>query len=259
MILPRLIPTLLLDGQKLVKTVKFNNGKYIGDPVNAIKLFNDLEVDELAILDIRATQQKRVNYQYLRSLANECFVPLAYGGGIRDIDDIRRIFEIGFEKVILNSQAYSNPKIIEEAARTFGSQSIVGSIDYKKRLFGGRKVFINSGTMNTNTNPFDFAMDLQNRGCGELLVTSIDHEGSLSGMDFEFIRKVSNDLEIPVIANGGARNLDDWVHAIKSCGASAVAAGSMHVYHGRTRGILINYPTRREMKSKYFSNDESNL
>lgn len=249
--LPRLIPTLLLDEQRLVKTVKFKKGSYIGDPINAIKLFNELEVDEIAILDIKATQRKQISFSYLERLASECFVPLAYGGGISSIHDIRKIFAIGFEKVILNTQAYLTPELITEAASIFGSQSIVGSLDYKRNFRGAKRVTINNGTKIIKIDPVEYASELQKRGCGELLLTSIDHEGSLSGMDFNFIDEVSRKLKIPVVAVGGARSLDDWSNAIKNHNASAVAAGSMFVYHSKTRGILINYPTRNEMMNKF--------
>ena len=251
MMLPRLIPTLLLEDQRLVKTVKFKKGSYIGDPINAIKLFNELEVDEIAILDIKATERKQINFSFLERIASECFVPLAYGGGISCIHEIRKIFAIGFEKVILNTQAYLNPELIAEAVSIFGSQSIVGSLDYRRNFRGSRRITINNGTKIIKIDPVEYALELQKRGCGELLLTSIDHEGSLSGMDFDFIDKVSNKLKIPVIAVGGARSLDDWSNAVKNHNASAVAAGSMFVYHGKTKGILINYPTRHEMMNKF--------
>ena len=251
MIPPRLIPTLLLQDRKIVKTRQFKNGKYIGDPINTVKLFNDLEVDEIAILDIQATRKGAIDFEYLKRLANECFVPMTYGGGVAKIEQIRRLFEIGFEKVLINTQALLNPSLIEEAVDLFGSQSIVGAVDYRKGFLGNRRVVIKSGSESRKLNPADHARQLQNLGCGELLLTCVDREGEFSGMDFDFIQEVCRSLEIPVIASGGCRSLDDYHHAVSRSCASAVAAGSMLVYQGQTRGILINYPSRKDMIKKF--------
>lgn len=251
MIPPRLIPTLLLQDHKIVKTRQFKKANYIGDPVNTVKLFNDLEVDEIAILDINATKKHTVDFQYLERLANESFVPMTYGGGVSTIEQIRRLFEIGFEKVLINTQALLNPTLIEQAVATFGSQSIVGSIDYRQAFLGKRRVVIRGGRESRKIDPAEYALRLQNLGCGELLLTSIDREGEFSGMDFNFIQQVCQSLDIPVIANGGCRSLDDYHRAVGQCSASAVAAGSMLVYQGQNRGILINYPSMDEMNEKF--------
>ena len=253
--IPRLIPTLLLDGNGLVKTVSFKKKTYIGDPINTVRLFNDMEVDELTLLDINTAKNKEgINYTLLKDIASECFMPLAYGGGIKSLDDIGRMFEIGFEKVIINSATISNPKIIIEASKLFGAQSIVGSIDVKKNIWGKQQVVINGATKSIKTNPVEHAIRLKNMGCGELLLTSVDREGKMEGFDINLIQSVTSKVDIPVIASGGAGNLSDFQKAIYIGKASAVAAGSLFVYQSKTKGILINYPTQVEIKN-IFNNE----
>ena len=253
--IPRVIPTLLLDGNGLVKTISFKNKTYIGDPINTVRLFNDLEVDELTFLDINATKNKsKIRFELLKEIASECFMPLAYGGGITRIEDIQHLFKIGFEKVIINSASINNSELIVTASKLFGSQSIVASIDVKKNFWGKKQVFINSATKNTNIDPVVHALNLVKMGCGEILLTSVDNEGKMKGYDIELIKSVSTKLSIPVIASGGAGNFSDLKKAIFEGKASAVAAGSLFVYHGKTKGILINYPTQTQLNN-IFNND----
>ena len=250
--IPRIIPTLLLDGNGLVKTISFGNKTYIGDPINTIRLFNDMEVDELIFLDINSKKKDhKINFELLRGVANECFMPLAYGGGINKLDDIRRLFEIGFEKVIFNSATIENPELIIEASSLFGSQSIVGSIDIKKNLWGRKKVTIRGATKTINIDAPNHALNLQNMGCGEIFLNSVDHEGRMNGFDIELIQSVTSKVSLPVIASGGAGNLLDLRDAIHVGNASAVASGSVFIYHGKTKGILINYPTQQEIKDLF--------
>jgi imidazole glycerol-phosphate synthase subunit HisF len=245
----RVIPTLLLKGRGLVKTVQFKKPTYIGDPLNAVKLFNELEVDELAFLDILATKEKKeINYELLRDIASECFMPFAYGGGIKNLDQIKKLFSIGVEKVIINSELFNNPTLISEAAKLYGSQSILASIDIKKKIFGKKEIFSVGGTVKTGMNPVDFAIKVVELGAGELIVNSIDRDGKMNGYDLELLSDISSRIPIPVIASGGAGKINDFKLAIDNGGASAVSAGSMFVYHGKNKGILINYPEQEELE-----------
>ena len=249
----RVIPILLLQNRGLVKTIKFKKPNYIGDPINAVKIFNEKEVDELAFLDIEATKlQKEPNYKIIEEIASECFMPLAYGGGIMNIEQVKKIFNIGVEKIIINTSAYKTPQLITEAAKIYGNQSIAASIDVKKDIFGKYKCFINSGKTKIKQNIFDYVKMLEQLGAGELILTSIDKEGTFSGYDTYLIEKISELVSIPIVANGGASNINDFAKAI-NCGASAVAAGSVFVYKSENRGVLINYPSQKELKEKLFS------
>jgi len=248
--LPRLIPILLLDGQGLVKTISFKKRSYIGDPINAVKLFNDMEVDELAFFDINAARiNQGIKFDYLKKITSECFMPLSYGGGVNNIEDIKKLFRIGFEKVIINSAAIEKPYLICEASKQFGSQSIVGCIDVKKNFFGRKKVCYRGATKMTKINPIDHAIELVNLGCGELILNSVDNDGKMKGYDLDMISEISSKVDVPVIASGGAGKTTDFYNAIFRANASAVAAGSMFVYHGKTKGILINYPSQKELKN----------
>lgn len=248
----RAIPCLLLKGQGLVKTVKFKDPKYVGDPINAIKIFNDKEVDELTLLDITASSEKRgPSFKIIEDVASECFMPLAYGGGIRTMDDIEKILAMGVEKVVLNNAAISNPGLIAEAARDVGSQSVVASIDVRKKLFGGYEVMSGRGRVGTGRDPRSFAKMLVDLGAGEILLNSIDRDGTQSGYDIELIKLVADSVAVPLIAVGGARNLQDLAEATKVGGASAAAAGSLFVFHGRHRAVLISYPSYDELRSAF--------
>ena len=244
----RVIPVLLVKDGGLVKTVKFKNPRYVGDPLNAIKIFNDKEVDEIVILDMSATPAQRApDLRFIAELASECFMPFAYGGGITTMAQIKKIFNLGVEKVILNSSAISDRQLISEAAAAFGSQSIVVSIDVKKNLFGKYQVCSHCGTKSTGYDPVDFAVEMEKAGVGELFINSIDRDGTYSGYDLTLIKKISAAVKIPSIACGGASAIDDLAKAIEQ-GASAAAAGSMFIFHGIHKAVLINYPSQKELQ-----------
>lgn len=250
MLRTRIIPCLLLKGQGLVKTVKFQSPKYIGDPINAVKIFNDKEVDELVFLDITATLENRPpNFGLLRQITDECFMPLAYGGGIKSIDQISALLKAGIEKVIINSAAYLDPDFLSKAVRIFGSSTIVVSIDVKKGLLGKHTVYIKSGTQSTKLDPVAYAKKVEEIGAGEILLNSINADGTMKGYDLQLIRAVSQNVSIPVVACGGAGDLQDLKLA-KEAGASAVAAGSMFVFQGPNRAVLISYPEIRDLEEK---------
>jgi|SRR3989304_1887977 len=250
MLKTRVMPCLLLRNRGLVKTVKFKNPAYVGDPINTIRIFNEKEVDELILLDITATiENKEVNYQVISEVASECFMPLTYGGGIRSIESAKKIFSIGIEKIAINSSALENPGFIKELADVFGSQSVVVSIDVKKTLLGKYLVFAKGGRESTKNDPVEWAKNAEHLGAGELLLTSIDRDGTFEGYDIELIKRVSSAVNIPVIACGGAGKIDDFAIAVHDGRASAVAAGSMVVYQGPHRAVLINFPTRLEIET----------
>ena len=247
MLKTRVIPCLLLRDLGLVKTVKFDNPKYVGDPINAVKIFNDKEVDELIFLDITATtENKKPNFELLSRIASEAFMPFSYGGGIRSIDDIKKILEIGVEKVIINTYAYENPGFIKDASIKFGSQSIVVAIDVKKKKEGYR-VFVNSGRKKTEKDPVEYASELEKMGAGEIFLNSIDKDGTMEGYDINLIKKISSVLSVPLIVCGGAGKLEDFRQAVEA-GASAVAAGSLFVFIGPYRAVLITYPEKSKLE-----------
>ena len=244
------MPCLLVSNGRLVKTVRFRNPAYVGDPVNAIKIYNEKEVDELILLDITATaESRRPDFSFLSEVADECFMPLAYGGGIHDIDDISRIFSLGIEKVAINSYALENPSFVEKAAAVFGSQSILLSMDVKKNLFGNYRVYGRGGRNGTDHEPAAWAARMERMGAGEILLNSIDQDGTMEGYDTTLIRKVTEAVTVPVIACGGAGRIQDFKMAVEEGGASAVAAGSMVVYQGKNKGVLINFPSQDDLKN----------
>lgn len=249
----RVIPSLLLHKGGLVKSVRFKDYKYIGDPINAVKIFNEKEVDEIAVIDIDATREKRkLNFAQISEIAGEAFMPMAYGGGITRIEEIKEILFSGVEKVIINKTAHTNPKLITEAARLFGNQSIVVSIDVKKTLFNGYRVYTDNGKNNSGLSPALFAKKMEEAGAGEILLNNIDADGTYRGYDIKLIQEVSKGVSIPVIALGGAGSVEDFRKA-KENGASAVAAGSMFVFQRPHQAVLISYPTQKELKEKLFT------
>ncbi len=249
MIRTRIIPCLQLIDESLVKTVKFKNHGYIGDPINTVRIFNELEVDELCFLDIRATLQKRTpNMSILRKIANECFMPLSYGGGIQTAAQASDILNTGFEKVVLNSVIQSNPQVVTEISVHNGSQSVIGSIDVKKNFFGKFQVYTHDGTQKIKTDPIEYAKYLESLGVGEILLTSIDREGTWQGFDTDITKAVSDKVSIPVIANGGAGSVADIKTVVQQGGASAVALGSMVVYQQKGMGVLVNFPDKKELE-----------
>lgn len=248
MLRTRVFPCLLLKGDTLVKTVQFRNPQYIGDPINTVIIYNKKEVDELAFLDISATNSGRSPpFSIISDIANECFMPFAYGGGIRKISDIKQLFRLGVEKVIINTRAVEDPSFIKQASEKFGSQSIIISIDAKKVASGRYEVFINSGTKATGLDVVEFARKVERLGAGEIFLNSIDNDGIMKNYDIELIKLVSSAVSIPVIACGGAGEFADIGEA-KKAGADAVSAGSIFLYHGRSRSVLINFPTPIELK-----------
>lgn len=250
MLRTRIIPCLQLIGESLVKTVKFRNHGYIGDPINTVRIFNELEVDELCFLDIRATYEKRPpNFEVLHQIADECFMPLSFGGGVRDAETAKKILSIGFEKIILNTAAYENKMLVTEIANHSGNQSVVGSIDVKKNIFGKYQVFICDGSKKINIDPIEWAQELESLGAGELLVTSMDNDGTWKGYDIEILTKIVQAVRIPVIANGGAGNISDIEAVVNKSNVSAVALGSMVVYQAKDLGVLVNFPDRSKLES----------
>lgn len=248
----RVIPALLLMKGGLVKTIKFKNPTYVGDPINAVKIFNDKEVDELLFIDIEATKEKRKpRFEIVSRISQEAFMPFCYGGGIRNLEDITKLLRLGVEKVSINAYAIENPDFIKEAAQTVGSQSVVASIDVKQDTFGRHWVFDYCNNLMTKLDPARFALLMEKYGAGEILLNSVDRDGTFSGYDIDIIKEVSSSVNIPVIALGGAGKIEDFVDAVRIGGASAVAAGSFFVFHGKHRAVLITYPTKDELKNAF--------
>jgi len=243
MIRTRIIPVLLLRNESLVKTVRFNKFTYIGDPCNTVRIFNELEVDELLFLDINATREKKTpNLKVLTDIANECFMPLGYGGGIQNINQAKSVFDIGFEKISINSAAIYSPEIITKLANIYGSQAIICSIDVKRNLFGKYQVMAASGSKNSGIDPVAWAKEMESRGAGELLLTSIEREGTWQGFDSKLVKSVTEAVNIPVVAHGGAGNIKDVESVVENSGASAVALGSLLVFQKKGMGVLVNFP-----------------
>ncbi|MFN6944456.1 MAG: AglZ/HisF2 family acetamidino modification protein [Cytophagaceae bacterium] len=245
----RVIPVLLIKNGGLYKGVKFKNHKYIGDPINAVKIFNEKEVDELMLLDISATPgSKEPDYRLISNISGEAFMPIGYGGGLNSINQVKRVLYDGVEKVVLNSNVFGNYKLIEDIASSSGSQSIVVSIDIKKNLFGKAEVYSHCGTVNTHKDPLEYAKELENAGVGELIIQSVDKDGTYSGYDLKLLKKISESVNIPIIASCGAAGIEDFQKAVIEGGASAVAAGSLFVFFSNAKGVLINYPSQEELK-----------
>lgn len=247
----RVIPVLLLRGKGLVKTVKFKDPKYIGDPINSVRIFNEKEVDELVFLDITATPESREpDYDLLADIAGEAFMPMAYGGGITKLEQVQRIFSLGFEKVIIDTAAYTSPKLIQDAVAIYGSQSIVGCIDVKRTFLGRYELMSGSGKIKQSISLKEHVIELERLGVGEIIVNSVDRDGTQSGYDLKLIKEITSAVTVPVVACGGASGIGDFVAAVHEGGASAVAAGSLFVFVGPHRAVLINYPDRTELTQR---------
>ena len=247
----RVIPVLLLRGKGLVKTVKFKDPKYIGDPINSVRIFNEKEVDELVFLDITATPEGRgPDFDLLADIAGEAFMPMAYGGGITTLEQVRRIFTLGFEKVIINTAAYASPQLIQEAVAVFGSQSIVGCVDVRRNFLGRYELSSHSAKTKQSFELKGYVQELERLGVGEIIINAVDRDGTLLGYDLKLIREVSSVVSVPVVACGGASGVNDFVAAVHEGGASAVAAGSLFVFVGPHRAVLINYPAREELAKR---------
>lgn len=246
---PRVIPVLLLKNLGLVKSIKFKNHRYIGDPINAVKIFNDKKADELIFLDITASSENRlISLDFVHKVGDEANMPFGVGGGIKSIHDIRKILENGAEKVVLNTIACEKPNFIKEAADTFGASTIVVCLDVKKNLFGKYEVVYMNGKKKLKENVVEFAQKVADYGAGEIIVQSIDRDGTYEGYDIDLIKNISESVTIPAVALGGARDYTDFTNATKNGLASAVAAGSLFVYHGPRRAVLISFPTKYEIR-----------
>jgi len=231
----------------LIKTIRFKKGSYVGDPVNAVRIFNQKEVDELIFLDIHATTQNRgIDFETLEKVVSECLMPICYGGGVRTLEDMRRLYALGIEKITLGAAAFEVPDLVRQASAEFGAQAVVVTLDVKKGLMGRSTVRTRNATNDTKITASDAAQMLEVQGAGELLLYSIDRDGTWSGLDLKLVESVSQAVGIPVVATGGAGSLDDIRAAVKEAGASAVAVGSMAVLQAKDLGVLIKFPTRKE-------------
>lgn len=249
MVQNRVLPCLLVQSGKLVKTTQYKNPQYVGDPVNAVKIFNEKEVDELMLCDISPDRfLKGPDMEMIRKVADECFMPLTYGGGISHIDQIREILKSGVEKVVLNSAMANGTQLVAEGAAYFGSQCIVASMDVKKNWLGRYKVYFQSGKKESAYSPQDFLFEMVKAGAGEIIVNNIDLEGSWKGMDLDMLKKVNAVSSIPLIAAGGAGSLEHIKEVFEATGVSAVALGSMAVYQQKGLGVLINFPKSQHLK-----------
>lgn len=249
MLRPRIIPCLLLHKGGLVKTVGFGSPKYVGDPLNAVRIFNEKEVDELIVLDIDATRQAREpDYNLLRNLAAECRMPLAYGGGVRTVEQFERLISLGIEKVALSAAALADPGLITQAASRVGRQSVVVVLDVRRR--GARyEVLTHNGTVATGVDALDFARRAEASGAGEIVVNSIDRDGQMKGYDLDLVRQVRERITLPMTALGGAGSLPDITALLHGCGLVGAAAGSLFVFKGVYRAVLINYPSRQDKEA----------
>jgi len=244
----RIIPVLLLNKGGLYKTVNFKNPKYIGDPINSVKIFNEKEADELLLLDYTASVEKRgPDFSKIAEIAGEAFMPMAYGGGIKTLDEAKKVFDSGFEKVVMNSVLFDDLSLIEKIGAIYGAQAVVGCIDVKKSLFGGTKAYSFSGSKKSSYSPLQWAKKLEEAGTGEIIINSIDKDGTWNGYAIDVISEVSHSVKIPVIACGGAGTVDDFQSAVDA-GASAVAAGSMFVYQKKGMGVLISFPSALQIQ-----------
>ena len=248
----RVIPVLLHDADGLIKTRNFKDPVYIGDPINAVKIFNEKEVDELAVFDIDATVLgKEPNYSLIERLASQSMMPLCYGGGVKTVEQAQRIFSLGIEKIALSSAVLQNPQLITVIADRVGEQSVIVVLDVKKKLLGGYEVYTHNGKKATGINPFKFVAAAQKLGAGEIVINSIDKDGVMKGYDLDLIAKVREKISLPMTVLGGAGSLDDIEKVINQHGVIGVAAGSLFVFKGPYKAVLINYPTQLE-KNKIF-------
>lgn len=250
MLHPRIIPCLLVHNKGLVKTVQFKDAKYVGDPINAVKIFNEKEADELMVLDIDATIENREpDYKMIENLAVECRMPLCYGGGVKTIEQARKIFNLGVEKIAISSSAVENPSFVAEIAKEVGSQSVVVVIDVKKKLFGGYEICTHNAKQKHKYKLEDFINKIQELGVGEIVVNAIDNDGVMNGYDVELIEKIKPLVHVPLTVLGGAGTIGDIGNLIMRFGIIGASAGSLFVFKGKYRAVLINYPSN-ENKTK---------
>lgn len=252
MLRTRVIPILLLQNAGLVKGEKFKRHKYVGDPINAVRIFNEKEVDELAFIDISATAENRdPDYALIEDVATEAFMPIAYGGGINKVEQVERLFRAGVEKVIINTAFHEDPELIHRCSKVAGSQSIVVAIDVKKGLLGRYEVLTRNATTKTGEDPVSYAKRAEAMGAGELIITAIEREGTAKGYDLDLIHQITQAVNIPVVAQGGAGGLDDFCEAVKQAKASAVAAGSFFTFHGKHKAVLLTYPAYADLEQLF--------
>ena len=245
----RMVPLLLLRGRSFVKTTRFRNPIYLGDPLNIIRIFNEKAVDEIAILDIDATRERRgPNFDYIAAIAEEAFMPLSYGGGITNLDDAQRLFRGGVEKVILNSAMHRNLKLATEISEAFGSQAIAGMIDVKKNWLDRHQVSSGVRQRTQVSSPVEWAHKLVEAGVGEIILQAIDRDGTMNGYDLDALHAITSEISVPVMVCGGASSIQDMVRAVVDGGASAVAAGALFVFYGPHRAVLINPPSQDEFQ-----------
>jgi cyclase len=252
MLRPRIIPSLLLHNKGLVKTINFKSPKYIGDPINTVRIFNEKEVDELVIFDIDATVlNKEPDYNLIEKLAFQSRMPLCYGGGVKTVEQAKKIFSLGVEKIAISSSIIENPSLITHIADQVGTQSVIVVLDIKKKLMGGYEVFTHNGKKATGLNPFEFAKEAERIGAGEIIINAIHQDGLMKGYDFNLIDKMVETISIPITVLGGAGSISDIEKVIYKHGVIGVAAGSIFVFKGPYKAVLINYPTENEKKYIY--------
>lgn len=252
MLRPRIIPSLLVHDNGLVKTVHFKNPKYVGDPINAVKIFNEKEVDELAVFDIDATVLgKEPNYALIKKLANQSRMPLCYGGGVKTVEQAQKIFGLGIEKIALSSAVIENPDLVTQIADRVGSQSVIVVLDVKKKFLGGYEIHTHNGKKATGINPVEFAVKAEKLGAGEIIINSIDQDGAMKGFDMDLIDKICEKISIPITVLGGAGSLQDIKKVIDKHKIIGVAAGSLFVFKGVYKAVLINYPAKKEKEELY--------
>jgi cyclase len=250
---PRIMPVLLMHGDGLLyKTQKFTNPKYVGDPRNAVRIFNDKCADEIVLLDIKATiEGRKPNYKLIEEIASEAFMPMAYGGGIADLQDAKMLFSVGIEKIILNSSIVNNLPLVKQIADYCGTSSVLASIDIKKDLLGRAHVYTHGGQKKQVIDPVTYAKELERWGAGEIMINSINRDGLFSGYDHDICSKIASSVSIPVIACGGAGKIEDCAKVIKETGCSAAAAGSIFIFQGPHRAVLIKFPTDEQLKALF--------
>lgn len=260
MLRPRIIPCLLIQDGGLVKTIQFKDPKYVGDPINAVKIFNEKEVDELIVLDIDASiRGYEPNYKIIAKLAAECRMPLCYGGGVRNVDQAKKISRLGVEKVAISSLAIENPILISHIAAEIGSQSVTVILDVKADLFGGTNIWIHNGTINTGRSLFEFIKEVESRGAGEIVINSIEFDGKMKGYNLDLVKKVRYATKLPLTVLGGAGSLSDFKALIQTCGTIGAAAGSFFVFKGPLRAVLISYLSKDQKELLFDISSNFNL
>lgn len=252
MLRSRIIPTLLIHNNGLVKTINFSKPKYVGDPINAVRIFNEKEVDELSFFDIDASiLGKEPNYSLIEKLANQSRMPLCYGGGIKTVEQAQRIFSLGIEKIALSSAALENPKLLQNISEKVGSQSVVVVLDVKKKILGGYEIYTHNGKKSWKVDPISFIKEIEKYGIGEIIINSIDRDGKMNGYDLNLIDQVASITELPLTVLGGAGSLRDFIEVVKIHKIIGLSAGSMFVFKGPYKAVLINYPSKEEKEKIY--------